>query len=62
MVDLPPAPPSALLLLAAAELEQRADYGAFRDRLQAERATWDGIRAVAGWLRQQAAALQAKEG
>jgi hypothetical protein len=60
MADLP-SPPSALLLLAAAELEQRADYGSFRDRMQAERHTWDGYRAVAGWLRRQAEAAQQDE-
>jgi hypothetical protein len=46
------------LLAAAAELEERADYGVFRDRLQSASGKWNGFRAVAQWLRQQAGAAE----
>jgi hypothetical protein len=52
VADPCPAPASALLLLAAAELEERADYLAFRSRMPEPNHTSDGYRAVADWLRQ----------
>jgi hypothetical protein len=44
------------LLLAADELERRADYGDFRDRQRLHQVRWSRLRGLAVQLREEAAA------
>lgn len=55
-----PCPSPALLRAAAAELQERAAYGAFRDRMWEQRKRWEGYEAVAAWLLQQASHAEAR--
>jgi hypothetical protein len=59
MTDPTPRPHPVQLLLAADELDQRADDGAFRDRMGEMRHTWESFRQVAAWLRAEATPLVA---